>query len=549
MKKLLSLIFIIMIITATNMTASAQNYVYASSVDGELSLHILPNEESYKITDVPACSALEVIKRERTWGLVVFDNKCGWINMSFTRNTYNEAAQATGNSLSQNTEMITNKEQVNLYNVPSESEKLGSEIKYTVPKGLVLTITRETPSGWGLVFMNGSYAWVQLEDTEYYSENSIDPEQFSIYYVYVLSEDGKGLSLWGNENGGNLCAVIPDCTKLTVREEKNNFGHVSYDGINGWIDLTYTAMSLETAQMNAGTSVNVEYEIKPKDGEKSVDMLSVPSDNPADGATVVGSVKEGTIVYVLRTTFSGWSLINHNGKLGWIPPENAVPSEIVAESTVAVLENQREGYVATSDKKGVKVYTDGDEKNIVATLAECMKVKVVAHQNGYEYVSCDYASGWVESYDIKDTYEEAVEISKTDKKTKYITTKKTALMNIPSYLEICAPEKIADIDENKYIEIVKQTVFEGKTWGLARFDDKWGWIDLQHVAKLNVKEILLIGSLAVIAILMVITVVVLHILKRKQKKRKNIKKKEFNENGILNDSSGTEQESADVSGK
>lgn len=549
MKKLLSLIFVIMIMSATNLTASAQEYVYASSVDGGLSLHILPDEGSYKITKVPACSALEVIKRERTWGLVAFGNKCGWINMSLTRNTYNEAAQATGNSLSQNTEMITNKGQVNLYSVPSEDEKLGSVIKYTVPKGLVLTITRETPSGWGLVFMNGGYAWVRMDDTEYYSENNKEQEQFSIYYVYVLSDDGKGLNLWGNENGENLCAVIPDCTKLTVREQKGNFGYVSYDGINGWIDLRHTAMTLETAQMNAGTSVNAEYEIKPKDGGKSVDILSVPSDNPADGATVVDSVKEGTVVYVLRTTFSGWGLINYNGNLGWIPPENSFPSEVVTESTITVLEKQSEGYVGTSDKKGIKVYADGDDKNVVATLAECMKVKILAHRNGYEYVSCDYASGWVESYNIKDTYEKAVETSKADKKTQYITTKKTALMNIPATLEICAPEKIADIDENKYIEIVKQTVFEGKTWGLAKFDDKWGWIDIEHVVKLNVKEIILIGSLSVIAILMVIAVVVLHILKRKQKKRKNINKKEINENGILNESSWTEQESADVSGE
>lgn len=554
MKKILTLFFMLIIIMGATHAVSAADYVYSASVDGELSLHISPDEKSYKITSVPACSKMKIIKKERTWGLVVFNKKSGWINLSFTRNSYNDAAEATGNSSTKNTEIAVKEDKVNLYSVPSESEKLGSKIKYTVPKGLVLTIKRETPSGWGLVTMNGKYAWVQLKDTQAYEKTDAQSHQFTIYYVYALSKGGEGVSLWDNAGGGNLCAVIPDCTKLTIREEKDNFGYVSYDGINGWIDLKYTSNSLENAQMNAGTSVNVEYEIKLQEDTDSVDIFSVPSFNPSDGAVVTGSVKEAEVVYILRTTLSGWSLINYNGVLGWLPPESAVVSEKVAENAITVLDGQNVGYAAASGKNAVELYASGDGKTVVAKLPQCVKVNIIAHQNGYDYVYCDYASGWALSNEIAATYDEAVQINAADKKSAFITMAETAFMSVPTYSELCAPEEITMLSENVYFEVVGQVVLQEKTWGLAQIDGKWGWINLEHAHSAKINIYLLIGILAAVAVILIVVVVILYVLKKTgAKKEKKTNKKEIDKNeageGLLNDGGRSHKETADVSGE
>jgi|GEM_PF-1973392 len=554
MKKILSLFFMLIIVMGASHAAYAADYVYSASVDGELSLHISPDEKSYKITSVPACSKMKIIKKERTWGLVVFNKKSGWINLSFTRNSYNDAAEATGNSSTKNTEIVVKGEQVNLYSVPSDSEKLGSKIKYTVPKGLVLRIKRETPSGWGLVTMNGKYAWVQMKDTQSYEKEDAQLQQFTIYYVYALSKGGEGLSLWDKAGGTNLCAVIPDCTKLTVREEKGNFGYVSYDGINGWIDLRYTSTSLENAQMNAGTSVNVEYEIKLQEDADSVDIFSVPSFNPSDGAVVTGSVKESEIVYILRTTLSGWGLINYNGVLGWLPPESAVVSEQVAENTITVLDKQNTGYAAVKGKNAVELYSDGEGKTVVAKLPQCVRVNIIAHQNGYDYVYCDYASGWALSNEIAASYDEAVQINAKDKKSGYVTMQETAFISVPTYSELCCPEEIALLSENVYFEIVGQVVLQEKTWGLAQIDGKWGWINLEHAHSSMINVQLLIVILAVIAVILIAVVVVLYVLKKKKAiKGKKTNEKEIDENedreGLLNDSGRAHKETADVSGE
>ena len=554
MKKILSLFFMLIIVMGATHVVSAADYVYSASVDGELSLHISPDEKSYKITSVPACSKMKIIKKERTWGLVVFNKKSGWINLSFTRNSYNDAAEATGNSVAKNTEIVVKENQVNLYSVPSDSEKLGSKIKYTVPKGLVLRIKRETPSGWGLVTMNGKYAWVQMKDTQGYEKTDAHSQQFTIYYVYALSKGGEGISLWDKAGGSNLCAVIPDCTKLTVREEKGNFGYVSYDGINGWIDLKHTASSLENAQMNAGISVNVEHEIKPGEDSDSVDIFSVPSFNPSDGAVVTGSVKEAEIVYILRTTLSGWSLINYNGVLGWLPPESSVVSEKVAENTITVLDKQNVGYAAVKGKNAVELYSDVDGKTVVAKLPQCVKIDIIAHQNGYDYVYCDYASGWALSSEIAATYDEAVQINVKDKKSGYITMEETSFMSVPTYSELCVSEQIAMLSENVYFEVVGQVVLQEKTWGLAQIDGKWGWINLEYAQSTKINIQLLIVILAGIAVILIAVVVILYVLKKtKAKKGKKTNKKEIDENeagkGLLNDCGRACKETADVSGE
>lgn len=548
MKKISTLFFIIAILVAIPLGASAADYVYSASLDGELSLHISPDENSYKIMSIPACSKLKLIKRERTWGLVSFEKKSGWINLSFSRNSYKDAAMATGSSCMKTVEAVTNENKINLYTVPSELEKLGSKVKHTVPQGSVLTITRETSSGWGLVSMNGKYAWVEMKNTRPYETPETRTEQFSIYYVYTLSREGEGVSLWQSANGTNLCAVIPDCTKLTVREEKNNYGYVSYDGINGWINLEHTATSLESAQMNAGAAVNTEYMVTPSDGEKGVNLMSAPSEKQSDAA-VVGTVGEGEIVYVLRATLSGWSLINYDGNLGWLPPDTLAVSEELKEDVITLLERPRSVYTKTTEKKELELYALPDGKTSGVKMPECTNLQIIARQGDYVYVFCDYASGWTLPSELSDTYEDAALTAASKKKSGYTTLCATTLVSVPSASPLCS-EEISTIEEGLYFEVIKETVSGKKSWGLTRIDGKWGWIDLEYAYRTRLNKTLVIMLLSILAAVMIVAVAVLYLLKKKARKKT---KKELDENetgeALSDESSGTLAESADVSGE
>ena len=146
--------------------ALAAEYVYSASVEGEISLYISPDDESHVITKIPACSRLKLLETERTWGLVEFNNKAGWINLSFTRANYSKAAEATGNDFTKSVQVKAKDTKAVLYNVPSDDIRLGSSEKYSIPNNTVLKITRQTDSGWGLVSMHGKYAWIKMSEND-----------------------------------------------------------------------------------------------------------------------------------------------------------------------------------------------------------------------------------------------------------------------------------------------------------------------------------------------------------------------------------------------
>ena len=517
MKKISSAIFMILLMMGVAFSADAADYVYSASVDGMIELRLSPYEESYKITDIPACSKMKLIKTQRTWGLVEFKNKCGWINLSFTRDTYDEAAEATGNDSAKNVKVNSSSDRAVLYNVPSLSEVLGSEQKYLVPNDMVLQIKRETASGWGLVSMNGKYAWIQTKETKRYeTEAEKETEKYGIYYVYVLSDGGRGLELKDAPDGKNLYAVIPDCIKLTVRETKGNYAYVSYDGINGWIDLRYTTQSLSNAQSNAGTLVNIEYEVTPLDGMESQDILSVPSQNEGDGGFVVGSVKKGSAVFVQRSTLSGWCLVNYGGKLGWLPPGSAVPAQTQQTDIIAPFGEARDGYVNTMESKGMKLYTLPGEEDTVATIPEGVRVKTIAQKDGYEYVCCDYAAGWAKPMQTAATQEEVFASNQLKRKEYYLIDDETMLMSLPTYSAECKSEELLLCTVGTYFEVSKIVSTGKRKWGFTQIDGKKGFINLACAKETTSPFVIGISAVLTIAALAFAAIALKKILKKRK---------------------------------
>lgn len=545
MKKTVCILSVLLMLLLFSGAASAEKNLYSVSVEGEISLYISPDDESYVVTKIPACSKLKLLETQRTWGLVEFENKAGWINLSFTRSNYSKAAEATGNDFSRSVQVKAESGRASLYNVPSEEEHLGSKVKYNIPNGTVLKITRETKSGWGLVSMNGKYAWIKMGNTEpYHSET--DADQYGIYYVYVLSEDGMGLELWDSEKTKNLCAIIPDCIKLTVRETKGNYAYVSYDAINGWIDLRQTTQSLSNAQSNAGVEVSAEYIVTPKEENESVDILSVPSDKPCDGGNVVASLEKNESVFVLRSTMGGWSLVNSDGTLGWIPPENLSKAEIETEEDITdVYEKAEKGFVATVEGAGVKLYSDISCKTEIATVPEAVMVNIVAEKSGYKYVSCDYAAGWAKDIPVESTYESALEKYGSEKLEFYVTERETELMSLPTGNELCGSVVLAVVPEGQYFEVLRVAETGKAKWLLAEIDGKTGWIKMSHADKAKLSLIMILVIILIAALILAVVALAVHMIRKKSLKKS---KKEVDENGkmLQSENSGAGEKASDV---
>ena len=545
MRKTVRILFMLLMLLLFSGAVSAADNLYSVSVEGEISLHISPDDESYVITKIPACSKLKLLETERTWGLVEFENKAGWMNLSFTRSSYSKAAEATGNDSAKSVQVKAEGGRASLYNVPSNDISLGSKVKYNIPNGTILKITRETKSGWGLVSMNGKYAWIKMDETAPH-QAEIDVDQYGIYYVYVLSDKGMGLELWDSEKTKNLCAVIPDCIKLTVRETRGNYAYVSYDAINGWIDIRQTTQSLSNAQSNAGVAVNAEYVVAPKEGSETVEVISVPSDKPCDGGNVVASLEQNESVFVLRSTMGGWSLVNCDGTLGWVPPESLVPSEIEAEEDLTeVYKTPEEVYIATVQGEGITLYSDISCKNEVATIPETIKVNIVAERNGCKYVSCAYAAGWVKDVPSVSAYEEALEKYGSEKLEYYVTKRETELMSMPTGNEILGSEILSLIPEGEYFEVLKIAGTAKSKRLLAEIDGKTGWIKMSHADKAKLSMIMILVIVLAFALILAAIAFVIHMIKKKSFKK--IKKEvDKNEERVHIEGSGAGEKSSDV---
>ena len=526
MKKLIYILFCILVISMATATSAYAKKLFVATVDGMLEMYLSPDKDSLKITDIPGSAELNLIKSEGTWGNVVFANKSGWINMSFTRASYKEAAEATGFESLKNVETNSGKNKVDLYTLPSSEIMYGSEIKYSVPDGVVLKVTRETSGGWGLVSMNNEYLWVNLKDTKpYITETEQAIVDYELYYIYTFSSDGKGVTLYSEADGKNPLATIADCVKLTVRQTENNYAYVSYNGINGWVNLGNTTKSFSNARTRTGKEVNAEYIIV-GESPSSVDVFNVPSNKIKDGAVAVGSIKAGTQIFVQRCTDDGWMLVNHNGVIGWIQPNSAELKPNDDLLLIKPLEQKKSGYVSTGRENGLPVYPQYNSNTIVARIPECVKVEILAEKDGRQYVYCDYASGWTVPGSLTDSYEKATEVNYIKKPSRYAVRENTTLMRLPMAEILCGNENVITLKKGTELKIIR-IVTSGKTkWGLTEVNGKKGWINLGKTRRLySPLEIILfvIGivlGVGIIAFAIIFAVRKINNIRKKRKKSK-----------------------------
>ncbi|MBQ8807677.1 MAG: SH3-like domain-containing protein [Clostridia bacterium] len=553
MKKIICLISMLVVLFCIGSVASAADNLYAVSVDGELSLYISPDEESYKIISIPACSKLRLIETQQTWGLVEFDGKSGWVNMSYTRSSYDEAAEMTGNSAEKDVKISSSEKMTVLYNVPSTQANMGAKEKYKVPNGTTLKVIRETVNGWGLVSMHGEYAWVQMKDTRLF-ETEINSNYYGIFYAYVVSHNGKGAELWETPERTSVVTIIPDCVRLTISETQNGYGKVHYNRMDGYIELSCLTETLSNAQTNSGELVNVEcvVDIKGNDGDGKAELWSVPSEDEAAGAAVVGTVKNDTAVFAMRRTMGDWILINHKGNLGWIKEEFLNKVKKSKTDIVSALTQPGSGFVLTKNKKGMKIYATQKGELEVATIPECTNVAIIAQEGEYIYVYCDYASGWAKKDELVATFAETLASDHMKKKVRYVLKDDAVLMSNPTDSALCKSAVITNVGKDSEFLVLKIVTTGKIQWGLTEIDGKLGWINLENAIRPEMKYVMLGCGIALTAIFILIVIVAVKLVKKRKNKKNDQIIEEVDENGneaseVLSDEgSESYEEAADV---
>ena len=249
-------------------------------------------------------------------------------------------------------------------------------------------------------------------------------------------------------------------------------------------------------------------------------MLNIPSDNPGDGCVVVSSLANGEAVFVLRATLNGWSLVYHNGNLGWLPPQTTTVAEIsIEEEIINIYEAPVKGFIATVKGKGLKLFSDASQEDAVATVPEAVQIKIIAERDGYKYVYSDYAAGWVKDAPMADTYEEALEKYLDEKRIYYVTDRETNLMSLPTGNELCGSIILSVIPEGKYVEAIRTVTTSDSKWLLVKVDGEKGWIKMSHADKAKIPVIITLLIILVIAVVLVIGAVIVRKSRRKNRRK------------------------------
>ncbi|MCD7775453.1 MAG: SH3 domain-containing protein [Clostridiales bacterium] len=139
-------------------------------------------------------------------------------------------------------------------NIFMYKSKTGDTIFATIPNETVIEIT-EIYGEYGKTTYNSRTGWVKMEDLEYTPDSEVEEAEdgttgddsnssdSSGYEPgeYVVDTQGSGYVNVRSEAGttGEILTTVTDGQELTVDEVKSGWGHITVDGIEGWIYMNY----------------------------------------------------------------------------------------------------------------------------------------------------------------------------------------------------------------------------------------------------------------------------------------------------------------------
>lgn len=325
-----------------------------------LNIHSSASASGDVLAAVPAGILVKVTKVSGVWGYTTYNGESGYIRLFYTTHIDDVAPPA------ENTVGVY-KTTSNL-NLRSSASANGT-ILTVIPSGTSLSVA-SISNGWGYTFYDGKFGYISMGYTTRTGDFSYENG------VYQTTGDLNMRDI--PSASGNLLATLPSGTTVSVTMVFGGWGAISYNGKNGYINLSYTKRTGDLPK-------ETPYPVGVYETISDLNMRAVGS---ASG-TIIATLPKSAAVFVTSVLENGWGYTSYNGSYGYINLKYAT----------------RTGDLPASAKCATGIYTietdsimhsasayDSDSVTIIPANASFSVTKI---SSGWGYTKYNEYTGWM----------------------------------------------------------------------------------------------------------------------------------------------------------
>lgn len=202
-----------------------------------------------KLTAIPYGTQVRVTKVDNGWGYTKYDGKTGWFSLTYAKMT---SVILRGLQVTAPTKRT--------YYIGEKLDTAGMKVTALYGDGSSKTLTGGyTVSGFASDKTGSCTVYVTYQTKS--AVFTVTVETKPVVYqpgIYTVDSD-NGLNLRSQPStDGTVITAMPDNTRLTVTEIRNNWGKTVYGTDTGWVCLDYTRFVGETAGKPVGIRVTAK---------------------------------------------------------------------------------------------------------------------------------------------------------------------------------------------------------------------------------------------------------------------------------------------------
>ena len=330
-----------------------------------------------------------------------------------------------------------------------------SELMGGFPDGNHLQIKQIADNGWGFISQAGCEGWVNLQWTRVMDACAVDkPASYISPIQYrVVGTGSEGLELRvAPREVASTWGPVPNGTVVSVQGISGEWAFTSYNGHEGWLNLTYLQINIIQADINVSVY------------ETGSEGLALKADANVNAARLA-MIPEETPLHIDSYTPSGWGALRYTKINGNITP--AIPSYGFINPTFYKV-------VGNTEDNSLELRTDPTvESCSFGLVPEDTVVYVEAFVNGWAYFSFNGHKGWGHSSHLVETN---VQVKVNGTGTEGLALKAAA---------DGGSERYALIPEGTLLEIDK--VSNG--WGHTKYEEQEGWVAVRYTELVSKAEV------------------------------------------------------------
>lgn len=325
-----------------------------------LNMHSSASASGDVLTAVPADTLVKVAKVSGVWGYTTYNGESGYIRLFYTTHI-DDVSTPVKNTVG------VYKTTSNL-NLRSSASANGTIIA-VIPSGTSLSVA-SISDGWGYTFYDGKFGYISMG----YATRTGDFSYSNGVYQTTGNLNMRDIP----SASGNILATLPSGTIVSVTMIFGGWGAVSYNGKNGYINLSYTKRTGDLPN-------EAPYPVGVYETISDLNMRAVGS---ASG-TIIATLPKGAAIFVTSVLENGWGYTSYTGAYGYINLKYAT----------------RTGDLPASAKCTTGIYTVQSDINMhsasaydsdsVTTIPANTMLSVTKVSVGWGYTEYNECIGWV----------------------------------------------------------------------------------------------------------------------------------------------------------